>query len=34
MAFQYRATPATLRDALAREVLRRAFIHFLRHEVL
>jgi hypothetical protein len=34
MAFQYRATPATLRDALAREVYRRAFLHFLRQEVL
>ena len=34
MAFQYRATPATLRDALSREVYRRAFLHFMRSEVL
>ncbi|MDD5657025.1 MAG: hypothetical protein PHF00_07205 [Elusimicrobia bacterium] len=34
MAFQYRATAATLRDALGREVYRRAFLHFMRHEVL
>ena len=34
MAFQYRSNSSNLRDALAREIYRRAFLHFMRHEVI
>jgi len=34
MAFKYRSNSATLRDALAREVYRQAFLHFMRHELV
>lgn len=34
VAFQYEVAPDNLRETLAREVYRKAFLHFLRHEVL
>ena len=34
LAFYGRANPDHLRDALGREVYRKAFLHFVRHEIL
>lgn len=34
LAFHGRANPDHLRDALGREVYRKAFLHFVRHELL
>jgi hypothetical protein len=34
VAFQYAVAPEDLRETLAKEIYRRAFMHFLRHEVL
>lgn len=34
LAFHASSSPDGLRDALAREVYRKAFLHFMRHELL
>lgn len=34
VAFQYSVQPNHLRETLAREVYRKSFLHFVRHEIL
>ena len=34
IAFHCRVSPDTLRESLAREVYRKAFLHFMRHEII
>ncbi|MDE2141455.1 MAG: hypothetical protein KGJ84_03450 [Elusimicrobia bacterium] len=34
IAFHCRVSPDTLRESLSREVYRKAFLHFMRHEIV